>query len=134
MRLGFRRACPEDRWRWLAFLGAVLLIGLGVAALDAGGARLCLFHRWTGLPCLTCGSTRACAALAAGDVSGAFRMQPLVSALLAAGAAAGIAHSLLLACGRAVEVHLSAGERRKLILAGVALAAINWVYLAWHGV
>lgn len=105
-----------------------------MAALDAGGARLCLFHRWTGWPCLTCGSTRACAALAAGDVYGAFRMQPLVSALLAAGAAAGIAHSLLLACGRAVEVHLSAGERRKLILAGIALAAINWVYLAWHGV
>ncbi|HQL49694.1 MAG TPA: DUF2752 domain-containing protein [Kiritimatiellia bacterium] len=118
----------------MAVLGAVLLIGLGVAALDAGGVRLCLFHRWTGLPCLTCGSTRACAALATGDVSGAFRIQPLVSALLAAGAAAGIAHSLLLACGRVVEARLSAGERLTLILAGIALAAINWVYLAWHGV
>lgn len=105
-----------------------------MAALDAGGVRLCLFHRWTGLPCLTCGSTRACAALATGDVSGAFRIQPLVSALLAAGAAAGLAHSLLLACGRAVEVRLSAGERRTLLRAGLVLAAVNWVYLAWRGV
>ena len=96
--------------------------------------RLCLFQRWTGLPCLTCGSTRACAALATGDAAGAFRVQPLTSGLLTAGAAAGIAYSLLLACGRAVEARLSAGEWRKLILAGIALAAVNWVYLVRHGV
>ncbi|HRR33716.1 MAG TPA: DUF2752 domain-containing protein [Kiritimatiellia bacterium] len=107
---------------------------LGVAALNAAGIRLCLFHRWTGLPCLTCGSTRACAALVAGDLLGAFRMQPLVSALLVASAIAGGAHTLLLAVWRTVKVDLSAGERRGLILAGVALAVVNWAYLLRHGV
>ncbi|MBP7638378.1 MAG: DUF2752 domain-containing protein [Kiritimatiellae bacterium] len=115
-------------------MGAVLLIGAGVAALDAGGARLCLFHRWTGWPCLTCGSTRACAALIAGDLAVAFRVQPLVSVLLMAGTAISAAFSLMLACGRGITVRLSADERRRLILAGVALAAANWVYLLWRGV
>ena len=37
MRLEFRQAAPEDLPRWLTFLGAVLLIALGVIALDAAG-------------------------------------------------------------------------------------------------
>ena len=61
-------------------------------------------------------------------------MQPLVSVLLMAGTAISAAFSLMLACGRGITVRLSADERRRLILAGVALAAANWVYLLWRGV
>jgi hypothetical protein len=133
MRLEFRQAAPEDFPRWLTFLGVVLLIALGVAVLDAAGVQLCLFRRWTGLPCLTCGGTRACAALAAGDVVEAFRQQPLVSALLTAGTVAGAVHSLLLVRGRRLTVRISAGERRLLLLAAIILAAANWLYLFRRG-
>ena len=133
MRFEFRQASPEDLRRWLTFLGAALLIALGVVALDAAGVRLCLFRRLTGLPCLTCGGTRAFAALATGDVTGAFRQQPLVSALLTVGTAAGAVHSLLLARGRHLTLQTSASERRLLLLAAVILAAANWVYLLWRG-
>jgi hypothetical protein len=95
--------------------------------------QLCLFRRWTGLPCLTCGGTRACAALAAGDVVEAFRQQPLVSALLTAGTVAGAVHSLLLVRGRRLTVRISAGERRLLLLAAIILAAANWLYLFRRG-
>lgn len=134
MRLEFRQAAPEDLPRWLTFLGAVLLIALGVIALDAAGVQICLFRRWTGLPCLACGGTRAFAALVTGDVIGAFRQQPLVSALLTVGTAAGAVHSLLLVCGRRLTVQTSAGERKLLLLAAVILAAANWLYLIRRGV
>ncbi|HRT30728.1 MAG TPA: DUF2752 domain-containing protein [Kiritimatiellia bacterium] len=132
MRLEFRQAAPEDLPRWLTILGAVLLIALGVIALDAAGVQICLFRRWTGLPCLTCGGTRAFAALATGDVIGAFRQQPLVSALLTVGAAAGAIHSLLLLCGRCLTLKTSERERRALLLVVVVLAVANWLYLLWR--
>ena len=88
MRLESRSRRPGDVLRWLACLGALLLIGACWAALHGSGISVCVFHRLTGLPCLTCGSTRALAALAAGDVAGAFRQQPLaVAAALALGPA-----------------------------------------------
>lgn len=105
-----------------------------MAALEAAGARLCVFHRWTGLPCLTCGSTRACAALAAGDLAGSFRVQPLVSALLTIGIAVSAAFSLMLVGGRAITLRLSADERRLTLIAAAVLAAVNWMYLLWRGV
>lgn len=39
---------------------------------------MCPFHWATGLPCLTCGSTRALAALAAGDLLTSLRFHPAV--------------------------------------------------------
>ncbi len=83
---------------------------------------------------MTCGSTRACLALAAGDVVGAFRVQPLATALLTAGAALALANSLLLAHRRAVVIRFSTGERRLILWAGGLLAVANWAYLLWRGV
>jgi len=49
----------------------------------------CVFHRVTGLPCALCGGTRAARALLQGDVSRAWKLNPLalpaVAALLALG-------------------------------------------------
>ncbi|MBI4911738.1 MAG: DUF2752 domain-containing protein [Acidobacteria bacterium] len=42
----------------------------------------CAFHRWTGLPCLSCGLTRCLQALARGDLGGAFHWHPVGAALV----------------------------------------------------
>ena len=135
MRIGFWRAGREERRRWLAFVGAVLLIGLLVAALHLCGVRVCLFHRLTGYPCLTCGGTRALAALTVGDVCGAFRIQPLVTAL-AVGYAGWLAVNA--ACWitrrQCLSVELSSREKKMLAAILVILAVCNWVYLLRCGV
>lgn len=59
------------------------LVGLAAGALviatwaTVGLPRVpCVFRSLTGLPCLTCGATRAMAALLAGDPATAFRLHP----------------------------------------------------------
>lgn len=114
-------------------MGAVLLIGLLIAALHLCGIRVCLFRRLTDLPCLTCGGTRALAALVSGDIAGAFRIQPLISALLIAGAAWSIANTVLLTVWhRHLSVKISAVGWLWLAATGIALTACNWVYV-FHG-
>jgi hypothetical protein len=135
MRIECRRAGPEYLRRWLAFLGAVLLIGLLVTALHLCGVRVCLFHRLTGLPCLTCGGTRALAALAVGDVVRAFRVQPLVSALIVVCSLWLAVNTFCLAVWRRrVSVRLSPLGWFLLVTGLLALAVCNWVVLFRRGV
>lgn len=116
-------------------MGAVLLIALPVSVLHVSGVQVCLFHRLTGLPCLTCGSTRALAALASGDVAGAFSRQPLaVAVTIALGAVFAAYTFCLFAARRHVFVRLEPSEWRVAGLALAGLALLNWVYLAWCGV
>ncbi|MDE3033986.1 MAG: DUF2752 domain-containing protein [Acidobacteriota bacterium] len=46
---------------------------------------LCLFHRWTGLPCPTCGMTRSWSALLRGQMSLSIHYHALGAASLLAG-------------------------------------------------
>jgi hypothetical protein len=76
------------RTPWLA-LSVLLGIPAGLLVLrgmDAVGLGLppCVFHRFTGLPCATCGMTRMVRALAAGDLGAAFHWHPAAAALLLA--------------------------------------------------
>jgi hypothetical protein len=48
----------------------------------AGVATVCAFKRVTGVPCATCGSTRAAAALVRGDVVGALTLNPWVTVVV----------------------------------------------------
>jgi hypothetical protein len=79
----FRRPLPEERQLMLlwggAAAGALLLWPLlpGLTALFPP----CPFKHLTGLPCLSCGTTRAALALLRGDVARAFAFNPLASAL-----------------------------------------------------
>ena len=77
MRLERRALGQEEIRRRLEILGALLLIGALISVLHLLGARICLFRRLTGLPCLTCGTSRAFAALLRGDLADAFSIQPL---------------------------------------------------------
>ncbi len=96
---------------------------------------MCAWHRLTGLPCLTCGSTRAAAALLAGDPCLALRLQPLMVVGGAAALAALSAYSwCLLARRRVVSLRLGPPERRLAWAVLAVLVALNWAYLVWLGV
>ena len=88
----------------------------------------------TGLPCLTCGATRALAALAEGDLVGALKVQPLV---VVGGVFAVISfsvHAYRLVCLRRVaSLRCSQRELRFLAAGGSALLLLNWLYLVRCG-
>lgn len=90
----------------------------------------CAFHAVTGLPCPSCGSTRAGLALAGGEVFMAFRLQPLfVLACLIAGLV-GLHALLAMTTGKRLLVELAPRERRILRPALIVLILLNWLYLA----
>ena len=105
-----------------------------LSGLDHAGLVFCYFKALTGHACFTCGSTRALGHLARLDVSSALAVQPLVTAgailLLAWGA---IDATLLLFSKRTV-VRMEGRALRGFAMVGVALAALNWIYLLAMGV
>jgi hypothetical protein len=122
-------------------LGAIFL-GIAVAGtaavallgLDRLPIAVCTFRAVTGLPCLTCGATRAAARLAFGDVAGAFAMNPLATAGALALVPWGIADLALMTRGRALVVEV-ARPAAAWALRGLAVAAVvvNWAYLVVAG-
>ena len=122
-------------------LGAIFL-GIGVAGtaavallgLDRLPILVCTFRAVTGLPCLTCGATRAAARLFFGDFAGAFAMNPLATMGAVALVPWGIADLALLTRGRALAVEI-ARPAAAWALRGLAVAAVvaNWAYLVASG-
>ncbi|HET7293596.1 MAG TPA: DUF2752 domain-containing protein [Vicinamibacteria bacterium] len=116
---------------------------LGVAALGAGTAALlrldrlpfaiCAFKAFTGLPCPTCGSTRAAAHLARLDLAGALAQNPLATAAAGALVAWGVLDLLLMLRGRALWLEVSPAVARALRLGAVAAIVANWAYLIAAG-
>ena len=91
-----------DRWRpprkderelaWVAFGVAAAGIALSpLAAFVAGLFPPCLFRQWVGVPCPTCGATRAILALGRLDVAAAVAVNPLACAIVVSLTAAGLA-------------------------------------------
>jgi hypothetical protein len=112
-------------------LGAALVVGL--LRLDRLGVPLCYVKAFTGLPCPSCGSTRALARLAELDLGAAFAMNPLAAAAALLLALWALGDLLLLTRGRVLAVRV--GRRAGLVLRVAALAAVlaNWVYLLYAG-
>lgn len=120
--------------RWSSWRGLIVMACLVIAARLALHFELplpgCPLRETTGVPCPFCGSTRACAALAGCDFTGALRWNPLVSLSLMVGFA-----WLGFAAVQPLPAHLlwrrsrawlaSVSSRRW--LAGALL--LNWVYL-----
>lgn len=127
----------ERRWPlpwWVVAI--VVLWGGSVLAIEVFRPRgvdapiTCTMRRVTGVPCATCGSTRAALALTRGDAVSALRYNPFVTIGGVALAGVGV---LRVGLGRRVEVGLGRGGRRVAwCLVGVAFAA-NWAYvIAYH--
>ncbi len=91
----------------------------------------CQFHAWTGIPCLTCGATRAIVAMGAGRFLEALRANPL----LTAGVALTILYTpaaWLLWLGKLPRPRLripSAGARWAVAGLAVGLLVAQWLFL-----
>jgi hypothetical protein len=111
-------------------LAAGLLALLGSALhLDGLGFPLCVFKASTGIPCLTCGSTRALVRLAHLDPLGAIVMNPLMATALMALVPWGIADAVLALRGRALVLDVGPALGRVLRWSVVPLLLANWAYL-----
>jgi hypothetical protein len=119
-----------------AILAACALVAIAIVAvlhLDRLPFSLCVFKAVTGVPCMTCGTTRALALLARLDLAGALSMNPLAAAgvmLLGPWAAADL---VLLPSGRAVVLDLSPAAARVARIAVVAAVLVNWAWLVAAG-
>jgi hypothetical protein len=114
-------------------IGALAGATVQLLGLDRLPFALCYMKAITGIPCPSCGSTRALACLARLDPAGAFAMNPLAAGgamLIALWAAADL---LLLPRGRALRVELLPPGPRALRLAAPLLLAANWAYLVAAG-
>jgi hypothetical protein len=120
--------------RQLGFLwGGAALVCAAAAPLApalAEGMPPCLFRALVGIPCLTCGGTRALLALARFDAGAAFGWNPLAAAagiLFISGGAIALGAAL---AGREVRTP----RPTPVLRAGIVLAAVaNWAFLVAAG-
>jgi len=95
---------------------------------------LCPLRRYTGIPCFTCGSTRAILALVSGDFKTAFLTQPLIVSLVCF-AAPVIVFNVFAAVTQKRIILMSLVRKEKIGLAIILFAATlaNWLYLLKAG-
>ena len=94
------------------------------------GIALCPLRRYTGIPCFTCGSTRAILALISGDITIAFMTQPLVISLVCILAPIALfSLSTALLQKRLFMVSFSRVEKVILLFFLSAATLLNWLYL-----
>jgi hypothetical protein len=115
---------------WGAVALALLLLS-PLATPFGAGLPPCFFRSLTGVPCPTCGGTRAALALAQGDVGAALRANPLVTVALALLVGGGLVIGALALAGRGVRRpgRVPGWVRAALV---VVLAA-NWFWLIVDG-
>ncbi|MCZ7633314.1 MAG: DUF2752 domain-containing protein [Phycisphaerales bacterium] len=126
------RRLPVPWW----IVAIVVLWGGSVMALElwrthGGDAPItCTLRRATGIPCGTCGSTRAVFSLAQGDAASALRYNPFVTIGGAALAGVGV---MRIGFGKRLNLGLGThGRRIAWCLVGAAFIA-NWAYIiAYH--
>ncbi|RAL21200.1 hypothetical protein DL240_13795 [Lujinxingia litoralis] len=122
-------------------VGAVLMLPLfamplGAWAVGTGVVEfsVCGMKRVFGLPCLSCGATRATLALTRGDLWEALTMQPLIIVLYALLAVWGGLSLWTYVRGRRLVLHLSRREDWVFKAMLVLLPLVNWYYLYVRGI
>ena len=113
-------------WAAAVVAGWLALLGVYEAIKPATAPSLCMWREITGVPCPTCGSTRAFFAASHGRIGEAFLLNPLLGAAAAGGGAWLV---LRLGFGRTLQLDLSTRGRRALWSAAAALLALNWGYV-----
>ena len=129
-RAAFRRICSPDAAR--VILAICIVVGC-VALAHVFGLTLCPLKRLLGVPCPTCGATRAAVLLLHGDVCAAFEMQPLAMGVVCLLAPAALAVRLAFGARR-TKAFLSAAVRAPAFWFVVAAAVLaSWAYVIVHG-
>lgn len=128
-----REPDPELLWGFLLAASALIAVGWLISGLPT---PLCPLHALTGIPCPTCGMTRATTALLHGHPVEALAWNPL--ATLAMGAAAlYVLYAAVVVIGKLPRLRWSAptpNESRGIRISVIFLLTANWVYLIWRGV
>jgi hypothetical protein len=123
---------PELIWGSILLLAALL----ATAWLFSGIATpRCLLHAATGIPCPTCGMTRATWHLLHGEIGRAFLLNPLMTGALL-GAALYVCYAAVVVIGRLPRLRLEAltkTEANLVRIAAIGLLAANWLYLIGRG-
>ena len=113
--------------------GLVLAAVVGLMHLDRLPGTFCAFKAVTGLPCMSCGTTRAFARLFRLDLPGAVTMNPLSAAVALALVPWGLADLALLRRGRALALEISPSVAPLVRVTAVTLVFANWAYLIVAG-
>jgi hypothetical protein len=131
MRLYLKKRAPDQIEFGIIYGGiAFLILGAGRLLPILSFAPDCVFKGLTGIPCLTCGSTRSVVHLSHGEILSAFAMNPLMTLCLIS-AALFFIHSLMSAAIDLPRVSfLLTDNDRNIMRAGVVmLLLIQWAYL-----
>ena len=129
----WRSATPHDLslaalWA-LAAGGAIAIAPL--APLFTPWLPACPLHTMTGIPCPTCGATRAALSLARGEWLAALTVNPLAAVGVPAAVLGGLLAPAWVVIGAPVPMAISSGRARLVLI--TALGA-NWIYLIARGV
>lgn len=116
--------------------GGVALLLLGLAPIGgrlAGALPACPFRTLIGLPCMSCGTTRAALALAALEPLAALRLNPLATLGWAGLVGGGLVAGSRAVLGRPIAApRWNVSLKTRLTLVSVGLG--NWAYLIWSNV
>jgi hypothetical protein len=121
----------------VATLAGALGVGgvvVSLLHLDRLPFSVCFFKTMTGMPCMTCGTTRALGLLARLHPWNALHMNPLATVILCGLLLYGAADVLLLARGQRLAFDPGARLGRALWILFALLVVVNWGYLIAHRV
>jgi hypothetical protein len=130
----------KARERGVATVAAfAVLIAIGAPLvtllhLDHLPVNLCMFKVMTGLPCATCGTTRAIGSLGRLDLAGALSVNPLATVVMLTLLVWGVTDIVLRLRGRSLSLDLGPGEGVRLVVIFLVLAVANWAYLIAAGI
>jgi hypothetical protein len=99
-----------------------------------GNLGTCALKATVGLPCLSCGATRATIRLLYGDVAGAISLQPMIMAVYAALALWGLVSFGLFVRDKRAKIHLNATESKIFKISLIVVPLVNWAYLIVVGI
>jgi len=114
-------------------IGLLAAAAVWLLRLDRIPLTLCVFKGLTGLPCPTCGSTRALGRLFALDFAGALAMNPFTTLVTVIVAAWAVADLALLPRRRALDLDVPKRLGFALRVGALILFLANWVYLIAAG-
>lgn len=116
--------------KWAVVIGGIWLglAGLVAALLHTGKFPIepCLFKLITGIPCPTCGLSRAGWAVLHGDIFKAWLYNPLMCTILGI---YGVYLLLRIISGYKLGFSVSGNLRKNMVVAVIGAAFVNWLYL-----